>query len=621
MSPGGYAGKILRVNLRDRSFFDEPLNDDFMRQYIGGAGFGASYLCRENPDHAKWSDPQNRIIFANGPLSGSSIRGSGTICVTSKGPMTDLAGSSQGNGFMGAFLKSCGYDGIVIQGCADSWSYLLIREEKVELREASHLIGKDTLETQELIRRELGVKGGVSIFCIGPAAEKGVRYSVIMGDGTHTVSKNGLGAVLASKHLKGLVIVRGEFKPQLWNEGMLQKISKELHEKAIHYKDGLIHKWGTNGTFTPQLLLGCLPVKNYTTNLFPEHEKMNGQYVRTHFERTGRVPCYNCGIHHNLLLRVTEGPYRGFVAEEPEYEAFAAFGPQIGQTDAGAVFVLTDLADRLGIDVNEAGWVLGWVMECYEKGILTKKDTDGIEMNWGNTESVRKMLHRIANREGIGDLLAEGVKRASEEIGGQAVTMAVCTRKGSTPRGHDHRGRWSEMLDTCFTNTSTLEATYAGVWPHELKMPPTHDLFSPWEVPTINALVNGWHIFEDCVGVCRFNLKSPQLLIDALNEATHFDLSLSGAIKIGKRVVNTLRVFNLRNGLTRDMEVPSPRYGSTPIDGPAEGIGIMRYWDSIANVYYRLMGWDPETGKPTAETLRDLDLEDLVSVHEEEKKW
>jgi aldehyde:ferredoxin oxidoreductase len=320
-------------------------------------------------------------------------------------------------------------------------------------------------------------------------------------------------------------------------------------------------------------------------------------------------------------MRVSEGPYQGFVAEEPEYEAFAAFGPQIGQTDAGAVFVLTDLADRLGIDVNETGWVLGWVMECYERGILTKKDTDGIEMNWGNVESVRRMLYKIANREGIGDLLAEGVKRASEEIGGEAVNMAVCTRKGSTPRGHDHRGRWSEMLDTCFTNTSTIEATFAGVWPHELNMPPVHDIFSPWEVPTINALVNGWHIFEDCVGVCRFNLKSPELLVEALNGATNFGLSLSEVTKIGKRIVNTLRVFNLRNGLTRDMEAPSPRYGSTPVDGPAEGIGVMRYWDSIGKIYYRLMGWDPDTGKPTAKTLRDLDLEDLISVHEEKKRW
>ncbi len=613
MIPCGYAGKILRVNLSDRTFLKENLDNDYIHKYIGGAGFGALYLNRENPPSAKWSDPENRIIFSNGPLSGTVIRGSGTICVTSKGPMTDLAGSTQANGTMGAFLRSCGYDGIIIQGHAESWSYLLLSEEKAELRNASDFVGKDTQETQELIRKELQAKAGISVFCIGPAAENRVRFSVIIGDGSHTASKNGLGAVLAAKKIKAIVILRGKFKAQTWNEQLLKEVSKELYQRAMEYRDGLIHKWGTNGSFTAQLLAGCLPVKNYTTDLFPCHEKMNGQYIRTHFEKKKRVPCYNCGMNHNLIMKVTEGPYKDFVGEEPEYESFAAFGPQIGQTDAGAVFILTDLADRLGIDVNETGWVIGWLMECYEKGILTKNEIDGIEMDWGNVESVRKILIKIAKREGIGDLLAEGVKRASEKIGGEASEMAVCTRKGSTPRGHDHRARWSELLDTCLSNTSTLEATYAGVRPEELGMPPLHDMFSPYEVPTINALINGWHIFEDCAGACRFNLKVPELLIKAINAATDFNLSLPESIRIGKRVVNTLRIFNIKSGLTPDLEAPSPRYGSTPIDGPAKGFGVMKYWTTIVEVYYQLMGWDPSTGKPTPKTLKDLDLENLIS--------
>lgn len=613
MIPFGYAGKILRVDLSNRTFSDENLDDNLIKKYIGGAGFGARYLYQENPDNVEWLDPQNRIIFANGPLSGTVVGGSGTICVTSKGPMTNLAGSSQANGYWGAFLKSCGYDGMVIHGRSDGWAYLFVNGERVELRDASHLTGRDTHETQELIRKELNIKGRASIFCIGPAAENKVRFSVIIGDGSHTVSKNGLGAVLASKHLKAIVICRGEFKAQLWDAELLKKVSKELHEKALTYRDGSRHKWGTNGGFSGQLMAGTLPVKNYTTNLFPEHEKMNGQYVRTHFEKIGRNPCFNCGINHNLIMRVTEGPYKGFIGEEPEYEAFAAFGPQTGQTDAGSVFVLTDLVDRLGMDVNETGWVIGWLMEGYEKGILTSKDTDGIEMNWGNVESTRKMLYKISNREGIGNLLAEGVKRASEEIGGEAAKIAVCTRKGSTPRGHDHRGRWCELLDSCFTNTSTLEATFAGVMPEELDLPPVNDRFSPWEVSAINATMNGWHIFEECLGVCRFNIPYPKLVVEAFNAATNFDLSLREIIKTGKRIVNTLRVFNMKNGLTCDMEVPSIRYGSTPIDGPAIGIGIMKHWNVIREIYYRLMGWDPDTGRPLPKTLRDLGVEDLIS--------
>lgn len=613
----GYAGKILRINLSDGRFSDETLDHDFVRQYVGGVGFGASYLVQENPDSLAFSDPQNRIIFANGPLSGTTVHGSGTMCVISKGPMTNLAGASQSNGYWGAFLKSCGYDGIVMQGCADRWTYLVIHDGKVEFRDASHLVGKDTQETQQFIRKELGMKGRVSVNCIGPAAENKVRFSVIVGDGTHTVSKNGLGAVLASKKIKAIVICQGKNRVPLWDEELLKKISKELHDKAITYRGGAIHRWGTNAGFSILYEIGQLPVKNYTTNHFPEHEKMNGEYVRTRFEKTGQNTCFRCGIHHNLIFTVTEGPHQGLVAEEPEYEAFAALGPQIGQTDAGSVFFLSDLVDRLGLDVNETGWVLGWIMECFEKGILTRKDTDGIEMNWGDVEAVRKILSKIANREGIGDLLAEGVKRASEEIGGEAADMAICTKKGTTPRGHDHRGRWSELVDSCFTNTSTIEATYGGVRPHELGMPLVSDPFSPWEVATINGVLNGWHIFEDCLGGCRFNLPDPHLVTEAFNAATNFNFSLSEMIKTGKRIVNTLRVFNMKNGLTCDVEAPSTRYGSTPVNGPAKGKGILEHWNLIREIYYQLMGWNADSGEPLPATLKDLGLEDLISNPEE----
>jgi aldehyde:ferredoxin oxidoreductase len=609
MPPYGYAGRMLRVNLSEKRFVNEELSSDFLKQYIGGAGFGARILCQENPVNVEWSHPENRIIIANGPLSNTIVRGSGTSCATSKGPMTNLAGSTQANGYMGTFLKSCEYDGIIIQGKSDRWSYLVITRDKVELRDATHLLGKDTQETQELIKKELEKEKGVSVYCIGPAAEKRVRFSVIMGDGSHTFSKNGLGAVMASKNLKAIAVFRGDYKTPVWNERLLRDAAKELHEKALTYLNGSRHKYGTNGAFSNLHEAGTLPIKNYTTHLFPEHEKMNGQYVRSHFETVKRIPCYNCGIHHNLLMKVTEGPYAGFVGEEPELEIFTGLGSNLGITDAGSVFILSDIVDRLGIDANETGWVLGWVMECYEKGILKKQDTDGIEMTWGNVESVKKMLYKIANCEGLGALLAEGVKRASEEIGGEAAHMAVCTHKGSTPRGHDHRARWCELLDTTLSNTSTLEATFGGTRPNLIDLPPVQAQFSPWEVPVINAKTNGWHIFEDCLGVCRFNMTYPKTVAEAFNAATNAHLSLPDILKIGKRIVNTLRLFNIRNGLIPAMEIPSTRYGSAPGDGPAKGISVMENWNLMREIYYREMGWDPITGKPTPETLRDLGLE------------
>ena len=608
MTLSAYMRRLLRVDLTTGRTSVEPLDEALLADYIGGAGFGARYLADESPDGAAPTDPDNPLIFMSGPLGNTPVRGSGLLCVITKGPMTNLATTTQANGFAGAFLRSCGYDGIILVGRAPDWRVLWVSEDDAALRDGTHLVGRDTLETQEILKSEAGRERGVSVFCIGPAGEAGVRFSVIMGDGTHTASKNGVGAVMGAKRLKALVIRRGKRKVELHDRRGLIEVAKKLHEGALTFGGGSRHKYGTNGTFSNLHKVGALPVKNYTTNLFPEHERMSGQYVRATFQRLGRHTCFNCGMNHILRMRVTEGPYAGFEGEEPEYEAFAAFGPQIGQTDAGTVFVLTDMADRLGLDVNETGWVLGWLMECFEAGLITEADTDGLRMNWGNVPSVMAMMGRIAQRKGIGDLLAEGVRRAAESVGGRATEMAVCTRKGATPRGHDHRARWPELLDTCLTNTSSLEATFVGVRPHLMDMPPVHDAFSPWEVPTINAIQNGWAVIEDCVGVCRFNLNYPKRVTEAYNAATGAGRSLPDLITAGKRIVNRLRQFNIRNGLTPEMEAPSPRYGSAPADGPAEGKRALDHWDLMRQVYYRSMGWDPETGEPHIETLRALGL-------------
>ena len=609
MSKFGYAGKMLRVNLKEAHFQDEKLEDKLLETYIGGVGIGAFYLYQENPTLVDWFDPRNRLILCCGPLNGTSIRGSGTICFVTKAAMTNLAVSTQANGYMGAYIKSCGYDGIILQGSAKHWSYLLVTPEKQELRDASHLLGKDSIETQELIKSELNAKRGISIQCIGPAGEKKVRYSILIGDGTHTASKGGVGAILASKKIKAIVILKGRCKIQLSNPDQLKLISRQLDTAA---RANQRHTWGTNGVFSQLYQLGCLPVKNYTTNIFPGHEKMNGQYVRSHFQKIRRVPCFNCGINHNLIMKVTQGPYSGFIGEEPEYESFAAFGPQIGQLDAGAVFILSDMADRLGIDVNEAGWVIGWLMECYEKGLLLKNDLDGIDMKWGSVEAAKSILKKISSREGIGDILAEGVKRASARIGRGTKEMAVCTKNYTTPRGHDHRGRWSQLLDNCFTNTSNIEATFSELLPEKLGLPPIHDKFSPWEVPTRNAIMNGWHIFEDCLGMCRFNISDYVLALEAFNAATGLKLSIPEVLEAGKRIINTLRVFNIKNGYDPKLEVPCPRYASTPTDGPNKGKGIMDNWNVMRQIYYSLMGWDAETGKPYPETLRQLGLQALT---------
>lgn len=609
----GYMGKILRVDLTRGSVQEEPLEEELVEKYSGGSGFGAEYLYREVPPKVVWDDPENRIIMASGPLGGTIVSGTGTFSLVTKGPMTNLAVSTQANGFWGAFLKFAGYDAVIIQGRSPRWVYLAIGEGKAELRDASPILGKDTWEMEEAIKRDLGISQKLSVFGIGPAGENLVRYSIVAGDQGHIASKNGCGCVMGSKRLKAIAIPFLRHSVPLQNKMLLSEKAKALALDAKEARGGMIYKWGTGGGFSSLLQAGSLPIRNYTTNLYPEHERMNAQYIRTHFEHRAK-PCWACRIAHTKTMKVTEGAYAGFEGEEPEYESMAAWGPLVGNTDAGAMVMLSNLTDRLGVDVNEAGWTIGWVMECYEKGIFTRQDLDGLEMRWGNVEAIRAMLGKISRREGIGDLLAEGVKRASEKVGGEASQMAIFVQKGATPRGHDHRSMWGEMLETCVSGTGTLQSAARLASPVLFGHPPFIDPFSPWEVAALNAKVDGWWVFIDTLGVCRFCTNNPMLTLDCVNAVTGRGLTLPDAMTIGRRIINQLRAFNFRHGLDPALEAPSPRYGSAPTDGPAEKKDIRPYFQWMKSFYFELMGWDPGSGKPLPHTLKALGLDKLIGT-------
>jgi aldehyde:ferredoxin oxidoreductase len=608
----GYMGKILRVDLSKGSLQEEPLEPEMGEKYVGGSGFGVEYLYREVPPGVEWDDPRNRIIMASGPLGGTPVSGSGTFSLITKGPMTNLGVTTQANGFWGAFIKFAGYDAVIIQGQSPKWIYLHIDDGKAELRDATPILGKDTWEMEEAIRQDLGTTKRMSVFGIGPAGENKVRFAVVAGDQGHICSKNGCGCVMGSKRLKAVAITRGSQSVPIYNKDLLRKKATELLEAAKTHRGGQVYRWGTGGGFSAHALAGSLPIRNFTTNLYPEHEKMNAEYIRTHFEHRNK-PCWACGLVHTKYMKVTEGAYSGYEGEEPEYECMAAWGPVIGNTDAGAMVMLSNVNDRLGLDVNEAGWVIGWVMECYEKGIFTRKDLDGLDMCWGNVEATRTMLEKISRRERIGDLLAEGVKRASERIRGDAAQMGVYVLKGATPRGHDHRGMWPELLDTCVSATGTIQAGSRLTPPTHFGSPPVTNPFSPWEVAGANAKVDGWLVFLDSLGVCRFITVDPSLTMDCVNAITGKNYTPFDALTIGRRITSQLRVFNLRHGLNPALEAPSPRYGSTPADGPAQGKSIEPYFQWMKSFYFELIGWDPATGKPLPHTLRSLGLEKLIA--------
>lgn len=603
-----YTLRILRVDLGTGAVTEELIDGDTTEKYVGGTGLATKYLWEEVPAEVEWSDPENRLTFFTGPLAGTRVSGSGTFSITTKGACTGMCGTSQANGFFGAFLRFSGVDGVIVQGAADKWTRLHVEDGTVRLMDAEHLVGKDTWETEEAVQEE--TDGRCSVYSIGPAGENLVRFSSIVGDRGHVAAHNGVGAVMGSKKLKCISASRGKRKPRVLDLERLVAAAKELAQ-ASQDVDPPFVKWGTNAGFAPLIAMGAVPIRNYATNVLPADNKYVPEYLRTHF-KAKPAACWACVIAHCHIMEVTEGPYSGYVGEEPEYEGMAEMGPLVGVTDPGATVMLCNLVDRLGFDVNESGYMVAWLMECYEKGLVDKGDLDGIDLRWGDPEAAAALLKKIAHREGCGDAFADGVKRSAERLGGEARDCAIYTMKGATPRGHDHRGHWQEFIDTCLSNTGTIESGGHLFTPPNLGLERVKDRFDPLAMSTQNANLNGGRNLEDSLGICRLCTPNLALTLDCLNAVTGWDWTVEDAKEMGVRIVNLMRMFNFRHGLTKQMEAPSLRYSSTPVDGPAEGKGIREHWDTIRDNYYQLMGWDVETGKPLPETLRRYGLDHVL---------
>jgi aldehyde:ferredoxin oxidoreductase len=611
-APGGYAGRMLRADLSSAQCSDERFEESTLRKWVGGSGIGAKILYDEVPPEVTWDAPENRLIIATGPLAGTKVMGSGTFSAVTVGPMTGGATTTQANGFLGAFMKMAGFDGVILQGRSERWVYLYLHDGVAELRDAEQLLGLDTWEMHEAIAAELGKKASqISVFGVGPAGERLVRFAAIAGDHGHVAGHNGSGAVMGSKRVKAIVAARGG-RVAVADEAALGEAAARLTEAVMANPAGRnILETGTSMLYLAAERGGYLPVKNYTTSLFPEAADFMGDRYRPAFEAKP-APCWACRSKHLHTLTIQDGPYKGFMGDEPEYEQWAAWGSLIGNTDVAGAVVLSNETDRLGLENNEAGWVVAWVMECFERGILTKEDTGGLEMTWGNVEATRAILRKIANREGIGGLLAEGVKRASEKLGRGSEELAVYTMKGNSPRGHDHRGRWYEMLDTATSDTGTI-AIGPAVQPEEQGAPAQMGAFDPGQISETAGRHAGRMVFEDCLGTCRFTTRGslPALAATVAAATGWRDFGAEEGFTVGRRTINLLRAFNLRRGLAPALEYPSKRYGSTPVDGPVAGRSVAPHWEEMRADYYRWMGWDLESGRPLPETLAALGLPEV----------
>ena len=612
ITTSGYMGKILRVDLTTGQVKKEALDEKVARKFLGGSGLGIYYLYNEVSPATEWFDPNNRLIVMSGPL-GATIGGSGGYSVITKGPMTNGASSSQGMGYWGAFLKTAGFDGLIIEGSAKEFVYLYIHDENVEIRKASHLLGKNTWETQESIEKELGKNSNqLSVVNIGPAGENLVRFACLVSDRGHVAAHNGVGAVMGAKKLKAIAVERGQSKVNVNDKKLLDEFFKQRMKKV---KDSGHYIWrGTQPGYKMFGDLGLIPVKNYTTLDWSGYENLDSEYYRKVYSMK-RTTCWACPFDHCHTVKITSGPYEGFFGEEPEYEAMVSYGPVIGNKDPAGAIVLGNETDWLGLDINEAGWVISWVMECYEEGVFTSKDTDNLEMTWGNIESARQLLRKIAHKEGIGSLLADGVMRAAVKIGGRAGEKAIYTKKGNTPRSHDHRTIWNTIIDTVTSSMGTDEASALLSPPEALGLPADTNRGSAEGAALINAAtakLGNKHLVDSMI-LCYLNTygASKRELLSHLTAATgwppeEFD-------QFGFMVNNLYRAFGIRHGHTREMDEPSPRYGSTSLAGQGKGKSLLPEWQEARRVYYESMGWDGESGKPLPETLRKLGLDFVIS--------
>jgi aldehyde:ferredoxin oxidoreductase len=617
--PGGFAGNLLRVDLTRRKCWAEPWGPERMRAELGGVGLGAMILYRETAakggkKNVAWDHPDNRLVLGTGPLAGLPVWGTGGLTVCTIGPGTNGPTSTQANGFFGTNLKYCGYDAIIIQGQSKDWVYLYINDDVIELRDAKSLIGLDTWETQYALNRETGLVGHqLSVYSIGPAGENLVKFAAIQGDFGHVASKNGCGAVMGKKKLKAVAIVKGTRALRAVDpRGLMQAAEDMSHDLQSDPSARSLYEYGTLPGVVNLSKMGALPIKNYTTNLTSnvagaDMSAWEAPKLRENFDHRGHQ-CNACGMHHCHMSVIRHGDKKGQIVDEPEYEGWSGCGWAIGAADRDGVAWLNTECDKACVDVNEWGWLCGWVMECQEKGYITREQL-GFELKWGDIKGAGRLLQMVSRREGFGNVLAEGVKRAAEKLGGPAKDCAVYIEKGATPRGHDHRARWEEMLDTCTSSTATME-TGNPVHPTEIGQPARINPFDGEQVAKYVAGLRGRRAFEDSLGICIFTSRTRlENICRALSAATGWTFTVDEALRFGKRTAIINRVTALRCGHSGALEYPSARYGSTPVDGPAKGQAIRDQWEKMLDTWYAEVGFDRKTGKPWPKTLKALGLD------------
>lgn len=602
----GIRGKTLRVNLSNGSIKEEALSAKYLLEYIGGDGLGAKILYDEVPPGVGAFDPENRLIFAAGPLTGTKAQAACMHSVITKSPATGFTIiNARANGFWGARLKFSGFDGIVFEGQAKTPIYLYVSHGKAEIRDAGHLWGLGAWATDGQLHKDLGTKS-LSIDAIGEAGENLVRIACIVSDKHHIAGRGGVGAVMGSKNLKA-VVVEGDENVPLANPELFNELAKKWRKANAESVPGQSRaKYGTAASLALYYSFGDLPVRNFTTGIFSEYQRLTGEeIIEKYFYK--HETCWSCSLAHNKKLKF-ETPAGIEICKMPEHECLAAWGSNIGSSDVLGATRCTDACNDHGLDALDASTAVSMAMECMEKGILSKEDLGGIDLRFGDWESALEMIHKMAKKEGFGEVLAEGGKRAAERIGKGAENLVAHIKGMSIPL-HDFRALWGYALQYV---VGSAGPTHEG-GPSRLEM--AGELKRMSIEGKAKAVREGQQtrFFYNNIGVCWFGTTGApfELIVDALNAAVGEKFSIEETKKISLRCANLRRAFNIRHGLTPEDDTLSPRLLEPPPDGPSKG-SVIQIKPMVLE-YYQRMGWDEKTGKPLITTLKALGLEDVIS--------
>jgi aldehyde:ferredoxin oxidoreductase len=610
----GYAGRILYVDLTSGKTHDEPLNEEFAKKYIGGIGLGMRLWLENSKPGVEPFSPDNPLVLATGPIAGTMwpTGGNGHAFV-SKSPASFGVGEAKAHGTFGTELKRAGYDVVIMKGKADRPIYLWIDDDSIQLLDASHLLGKSPGETEDAIREELG-DYYIRVAAIGLAGEKLSRIACIINDKTRAAGRTGLGAIMGSKNLKAIA-VRGTHDITVAKLDEFMELVKEFHERM---KGPASQKYRALGTVENVLVhnsLACMPTRNYNNASFEGAEKISGERLNEKFV-TKIIGCSSCAMRCEHICVISEGPYKNTMTRM-EYETLWALGPYCGVDRLDAIIKGMELSNYYGIDAISAGVIAGFAMDCYEKGILTQKEMDGIDAHFGNAEAMVQLVEKIGKREGIGEILADGVKVAAEKIGKGSEKLAAHI-KGVEVTGYDLRCLKTAALGFAVSFRGADHNRH-GAYAFDVKGKVNRLIAEKGRGKLVRGMEDSYAVIDSLM-VCKFSrgtyYKEFEDMSKLYSLVTGSEMTPDGLKLAGERINNIGRLFNIREGLGRKDDTLPYKVMHLPIpdEGPSKGAFVTQEeLDLLLDDYYEARGWTRE-GVPSIEKLKELGMDDLLPI-------